>query len=413
MKRIWLIFRKDTKRRLKSPWGVLILLFIPFFMTFLLGSIFAPGENQDKLPRIKVLLVDKDQDIGAQLFIQSFNQASIKEMFQVVQVTEGEGKKRMSRGQASAMIVIPEKFSENIADSQNSVFWLIKNPAEQFLPRVVEEFMNTEAVIISGFAQVFAGEIRLLRSLLNTPLETISIDAMIPDLEKSKDKITALKSYLDPLLISLKTEVKGKKEEKPGPALNLFAVILPAMSIMFLLFIIQIFLRDIISEREDGTLPRILFSPIGVGEYILARIVSGWFMGILVYLVLIAAGTLLFHIAWGNILYLLIFVAVTCFWIASFFALLNAFFKNRNQAGALSAPIILCFSAFGGSLIPGSQMISVFRLAGYFTPNYWFIQGVDRIGQGAFPTQPALILAVSGLLLFVLAAHILKRRIRV
>jgi hypothetical protein len=58
-------------------------------------------------------------------------------------------------------------------------------------------------------------------------------------------------------------------------------------------------------------------------------------------------------------------------------------------------------------------MISVFRLAGYFTPNYWFIQGVDRIGQGAFPTQPALILAVSGLLLFVLAAHILKRRIRV
>ncbi|MCU0285762.1 MAG: ABC transporter permease, partial [Acidobacteria bacterium] len=241
------------------------------------------------------------------------------------------------------------------------------------------------------------------------PLEQLSIPSLTPFLEQSKNKIITLKKYLSPLLIQLKKEETG--ENKPGISINIFALILPGMSVMFLLFIIEIVIRDILAEREDGKLGRMMFSPLRPMEFISARVTSGWIMGLAVYIVIVVLGVLLFNIDWGNFLYLFLFVIVTCFWIASFFALLNSFFKNRNQAGALTAPIILVFSAFGGSIIPVNQLPGAFRWVSYITLNRWFIDGVDIIRSGVFPTIPFAVIFLSGLILFILTSSFLKRRI--
>ncbi len=412
MKRVMLIFKKDLKKRVKSPWAVLVLLLIPFVMTTLLGAVFSPSQKEHKLPTIKLLVVDKDKNIASRLLLQALDNPRLQDMFQVAMVEEKEGKRLMAKGKASALIVIPKNFSDNLLNARKSRFQLIKNPAQRFLPTIVEEFMNTFAVIASGFVQVFAVEMKMIRLLLETDIEKISVQAMVPFLERGKDKIAALTKYLDPLLINLKTEGKDGRE-KPPPPVNIFALVLPAISIMFLLFIIEIFLRDIITEREDGTLQRIMFSPIRTGDYITAKIISGWIMGLLVYLVVVVAGILLFKISWGNYIYLLVFVTVTCFWIAGFFALLNSFFKNRNQAGAVTTPIVLIFSAFGGSIIPATQLPDAFSLASHVTLNHWFIKGVEKISRGDFPTLSFLIIFFTGMMLFGASIQLLKKRIRV
>lgn len=378
-------------------------------MTGIIGAIFSPSEN--KLPKINVLVVDKDKNIASKFLLGAFDSPQLKEMFQVSIVDETEGKRLISKGNASALIVIPEKFSDRLIKAEKSEFLLIKNPSQQFLPNIVEEFMTTFSVIISGIVQVFEPEIKAVDRLLNIPLEQVSIAAMTPFLEQSKSKIVTLKNYLSPLLIQLKEEVTGKKKEEPG--LNIFSVVLPGMSIMFLLFIIEIFLRDILAEREDGKLQRMMFAPLRAMEFVFARIISGWMMGICVYLVTILLGILLFDISWGNYLYLFLFTAVTCFWIASFFALLNSFFRNRNQAGAFSAPIILVFSAFGGSILPVNQLPEAFHWISLITLNQWFIRGVDQIRSGIFPSISFGVLLLSGMLLFLFASQFLKKRITV
>ncbi len=409
MKRVLLIFKNDVKRRIKSPYTILVMLLIPIFMTGILGAIFSPSENT--LPKIKVLVVDKDKNIASKFLLGAFDSPQLKEMFQVSIVDETEGKKLISKGKASALIIIPEKFSDRLIKAEKSEFLVIKNPSEQFLPNVVEEFMATFAVIISGFVQVFEPEIKAVDRLLNIPLEQVSITAMTPFLEQSKSKILTLKNYLSPLLIQMKEEVTGKKKEEPG--LNIFSVVLPGMSIMFLLFIIEIFLRDILVEREDGKFRRMMFAPMRTMEFVFARIASGWVMGIFVYLVTVLLGILLFNIAWGNYLYLFIFTTVTCLWIAAFFALLDSFFKNRNQAGVFTAPIIMVFSVFGGSILPVNQMPEAVRWVSFMTLNHWFIKGVEQIRSGSFPLIPFGILVLSGVLLFLLASQFLKKRITV
>jgi ABC-2 type transport system permease protein len=412
MRRILLIFKNDVKRRLKSPYAVLVLLLIPVVMTGIIGAIFAPSQGENKLPKIKVLVVDKDKNIGSKILLGTFDSPQLKEMFQVTIVDETEGKKLISKGKASALLVIPEKFSDHLIKAEKSEFLVIKNPSEQFLPDIVEEFMVTSSVIISGVVQVFETEIKAIDALTDIPMEQVSIAAMTPFLEQGKEKIVTLNKFLSPLLIQLKEEVTGKKEEEEkGPAFNIFSFILPGMSVMFLLFIIEIFIRDILIEREDGKFQRMMFSPIRSMEYIFARIISGWVMGIVVCLVIVLVGILLFNINWGNYLYLFIFVTVTNCWIAAFFALLNSFFKNRRQSGAFTAPIILVFSVFGGSIIQVDQLPGAFRMVSYITLNRWFIKGVDLIRSGTFPTLHFAVLLLTGMILFLLASVFLKKRI--
>jgi len=382
-------------------------------MTGIMGAIFAPRTDQSQLPKIKVLVVDKDKNIASKLLLGAFDTEQLKEMFEITLVDEARGKKLISRSKASALVIIPVKLTDRLIKAEKSQFIVIKNPSEQFLPDVVEEFMNTYAVIISGIVQVFEPELRGIELLLEIPIEKVSITAMTPFLEAGRKKIESLVKYLDPLLVQLKEEVTGKEKKKTVPGFNIFFLFLPGMSVMFLLFIIEIFIRDILTEREDGKLQRIMFAPIRASELISARIFSGWIMGILVYFLIVVLGMLLFNVSWGNWGYLFLLIAVTCFWIAAFFALSNAFYKNRNQAGALTAPIILVFSVFGGSILPVDQLPKSINWIADFTLNHWFIQGTLQIRDGVFPTLSFGILLPTGVILFLLASFFLKKRITV
>ena len=413
MSRTTLIIKNDIKRRLRAPMATILFLIIPLAMTALIGAIFDPGAgNETKLPAIKLLLVDNDKGLAARFLTGAFDQKEVKEMFQVTLVQEAEGEKLMKKGKASAMLVIPEHFSDDLAEQKPATLEVVKNPAEEFLPGVAEEFARTIAVGLSAIAQVFADELKVIKSASKLELESISIAQLTPFLEMARAKIIALKSYLSPLVLQLKTSTNVKPGKTAQPAgFNIFSYIMPGMLIMFLLFIVEAFMREIQSERADGKTRRMMFSPLTTRELVTARLFSGWLMGMLVCALAMAVGALLFGIDWGNPLLLLLLVMVSCFWCAAFFGMLNAFFRNKNQAGAFSSPIILVFAAFGGSMLPLEQIPPSLRWIAKFTVNNWFITGCREIMDGKIPGGPFIVLAVSGLIFASVAMVALQRRL--
>jgi ABC-2 type transport system permease protein len=411
MRRMFLVLGNDIRRHLKAPLVIIIFIAIPLIMTGLIGLVFGPRTEDSQLPPIPVLLVDKDQSLVGRLMMGAFGAGELKAMFQVTATDEGEGRRRMAAGKASAMIVIPERFTPELLESRPVSLTVIKNPAEQFLPDVVEEFVNTMAVMLSAMVQAFADEARGIRAMLDSPLGSFSWEALAPELGKAQKKMIAAEKYLNPLLIRLKeekTQAAGSKTQ--FTQVDLFSAILPGMAIMFLLFIVQNVMRDILSEREDGKLRRMMTTPLRPLELISARLLGGWLMGMIVLLVMVAAGALVFHVKWGPFGYFLILGAAACFWTAALFGLLHALFRNRNQAGALSAPIILVFSLFGGSMMSPEAMPKTFRAVGALTPNRWFIDGAALIREGRFPWAALAVLAASGLVLMALAVPALRRR---
>ncbi len=411
MRRLALILANDVRRHLKAPLAVVIFIAIPLVMTGLIGLVFAPQAEESQLPPIPVLLVDNDKGIASKLLLGAFDVDQMKSMFQVTVTDEAEGRKKMAGGKASAMIVIPERFTLDLLEIKPVTLLVVKNPSEQFLPDVVEEFMNTMAVMLSGAIQAFADEARGIRAMLDSPLGAVSWESLAPEIGKAQKKIMAADKYLNPLLIRLRQEqTKAAGARTRFTQADLFSVILPGMAIMFLLFIVQTLMRDLISEREDGKLRRMMTTPLRPLELIGARLLGGWIMGMAVLLVMVGFGSLVFRVTWGPFGYFLLLGAAGSFWTAAFFALLHALFRNRNQAGALSAPIILAFSLFGGSMMNPEAMPKAFRTVGILTPNRWFIDGAALIRDGRFPLAALLVLTATGLVLLAMAVPALRRR---
>jgi ABC-2 type transport system permease protein len=411
MRRLGLILRSDIRRHLKAPLAIIIYVIIPLAMTGLIGAIFTPGRGGSGLPPIPVVLVDHDKNLVSRLLLGAFDADQMKKMFQVTVADEAEGRKRMAKGKVSAMVVIPERFTLDLLELKPVVLEVVKNPAERFLPDVVEEFMATMAVMLSGAVQAFEPEARGLRALLGARVDAFPWEILGPELGKAQKKVVAASKYLNPLLLGLKEETT----RAPGAKANLsradvFSIILPGMAIMFLLFIVQTLMRDMIAEREDGKLRRMLTTPLRPAELIGARILGGWLMGFVILLVMAAFGTLVFRAQWGPFGLFVLLGAVAAFWTAAFFALMNALVRNRNQAGSLSAPVILAFSIFGGSMMNVEAMPGAFRTIGVLTPNRWFIDGAALVRDGRFPALPLLVLAASGLALLALAVPALRRR---
>jgi ABC-2 type transport system permease protein len=411
MRRLLLVLGNDVRRHLKSPLAILIYIAIPMVMTALIGIIFAPGDEENTLPPIQVVLVDHDKGLASKLLLGAFDADQMKKMFEVTVTDEAEGRKRMKKGRASAMVVIPEKFTLDLLDAKTTTLTVVKNPAEQFLPDVVEELVNTVAVMLSGVVQAFAAEAKGIRIMLDAPVDAIPWAALGPQLGQAQKKMVAAEKYLNPLLLGIKAEeTKAAGAKTRFTRTDLFSIMLPGMAIMFLLFIVQTLMRDIISEREDGKLRRMMTTPLRPLELVGARLAGGWVMGMAVLLVMVALGTLIFRAYWGNFGVFLLLGAAASFWTAAFFGLFSALVKNRNQAGALGAPVILAFSLFGGSMMNPEAMPKAFRAVGLVTPNRWFIDGAALVRDGRFPLLPIAVLVASGLVLAALAVPALRRK---
>jgi len=408
------ILLNDVRRHLKAPWAILIFMAIPLVMTGLIGVIFAPRTEGSELPPIALLLADNDKGLAAKLLASSFDVDQMKEMFQTTVTDEADGRKRMAKGKASALVIIPEGFTLDLLEARPVTLLVVKNPAEQFLPDIVEEFMATMAVMLSGVVQAFAEEVRGIRAMIDGPIERIPWETLGPEFGKAQKKIAAAAKYLDPLLLRLKEEETRAPGARPQiTAAHLFSEILPGMAIMFLLFIVQTLMRDLLSDREDGKLRRMMTTPLRPVELIGARIAGGWVMGLAVLLIMMAFGVLAFRAAVGPFGPFLLLAVAAAFWTAAFFALFHALVRNRNQAGAVAAPVILAFSIFGGSMINVEAMPKAFRLIGVLTPNRWFIDGAALVRDGRFPLAGLIVLVASGLLFLALAVPALRRRISV
>jgi ABC-2 type transport system permease protein len=411
MRRLLLVLANDVRRHLKSPVAILIYMAIPMVMTALIGIIFAPRTEGTGLAPIQLLLVDHDKGLASKLLLASFDVDQMKKMFQVTVTDESEGRRRMEKGKASAMIVVPERFTLDLLEAKTTTLTVVKNPAEQFLPDIVEEFTSTLAVMLSGAVQAFSEEARGIRAMLDGPLDAIPWDRLGPELGQAQKKMVAARKVLDPLLLGLKEEeTKAAGAKTRFTQRDLFSIMLPGMAVMFLLFIVQTLMRDIISEREDGKLRRMMTTPLRPMELVGARLAGGWVMGIAVLLVMVAVGTLVFRAQWGSFGYFLILGAAVSFWTAAFFGLFHALVRNRNQAGAFAAPIILAFSLFGGSMMNPEAMPKAFLAIGIATPNRWFIDGAALVREGKFPALSLLVLVGSGLVLAALAVPALRRR---
>jgi ABC-2 type transport system permease protein len=410
MKNVFLLARKDFIRKWRNPIVIIGFLLIPVIFSFILGTIFGSSE-EETLPRIRVLAVDKDQSFFSEFLLNSFKQGELSKMFELKRVKEEEGRKLMDRGKASALLQIPQNFGDDIWNGKPVELSLLKNPSEQFLPQVVEEVCDISSLLFSAIFSVFSDELGTLRGFIDTE--------KFPDKEISsliiqvKHRIEGISKYVFPPVISLKQETI--QEEKEASPLSVYGYILPAMGVLFLLFICNVVFEDLLREKEKGTLLRMSVSPMKISDFIWSKIFTSAAIGILCTLTLIVLGRIIFSIRWGNPILVILIVFSLNVMMAGFISFLYTFIRTERQAGAVVPPIVIVMALLGGSMTPVENFPLFIQNFSKLTVNYWGIKAFHLTMAGnPFQQILPIILGMiaAGILFSLVGSYFLNRSLK-
>jgi ABC-2 type transport system permease protein len=379
---------KDLRRIRRDPVMLLTWLGIPTLIALLLVVIFGRG---DARPNGKLLIVDEDQGIGATLLAGAFSQGALSNMISIEKVDREEGRRRINKGNASALLVIPKNFTTALLEGKPAKLQLIRNPAQRILPDIIEQVLSmlTDSAF---YLQMVAGP-QLREAAQGTPT-----DAGIAQISvQFNHAIADLRKYLAPPVIQLETKVIEGKTDKPG---GFAALMLPGMLYMAVFFIAGGLATDVWRERTSGALRRVVTTPASFSAFL-----GGKLLAVLLVLALVGAfGLAVAHfladLRVSNFPLAVLWIAISGTGLYLFMMLLQSLASTERVANMLSNFVLLPLTMLGGSFFPFDLMPKGFAQIGRLTPNGWSVTELQKILDGV-AVSPVAFAAV---ILFVAAA---------
>lgn len=413
MRAIFVIWKNDLRRRLRSPLAIVLMMLIPLALSLIIGLVF--GRSGDVgLPAIKVLLADNDKGFFSNFLKQGLQQDMLGEMITLVEVEEAEGMDLMDRGKASALIVIPADFTQDLLDEKAVELRVVKNPAESFLPMIVEEAVETNALVLGGGVKIFAEPVSLLESVFEADSWPSGSDLQVL-LDSARDRLILVNGYISDSLITFET-VQLTDEEEEDEGFNLYAFILPGSMMIGLLFISQIVMKDLVREKDAGTIVRLFSAPVEAGHLITAKILSTFTITGAACILLFLTGKFALGVDLGRPLPFAAQFVATILMCTGVIALFYGFLRTERAADSVSSVVIVVMALLGGSMISYEAMGEQIQRIARFSPVYWATDGFKRIfmedaGLGEISVNLMVLFGIS-LVTLLPGTMLLRRRFR-
>jgi ABC-2 type transport system permease protein len=171
--------------------------------------------------------------------------------------------------------------------------------------------------------------------------------------------------------------------------------------------------RSLLTERNQGTLPRLLVSPTSSSQVLGGKTTGVYLTGVAQMLILILTSALLFQLRWGDPPAVLALVLAAVVGATGWGMLIAALARTPGQVTTIGSAITLMFGLLGGSFISMDNMPAWFQVISKLTPNYWGIQGFATLAAGGTIADILVSIAallLMGVVLFAIAVTILNRR---
>jgi ABC-type multidrug transport system permease subunit len=374
--RSWIIIVKDFTRRARDPWSLTPILLLPLVIAGAMHLSF--GRLSDgELPRAILFLADEDGELGGQVFRGALAQDQLAELIEVREVTASEGREAIENGEGSGFLVIPPGFTDSLLAGHPVELRLIRNPAQQFLPEILEEALGILAFVLAKGSLVFEEPLQRIHEAATDTgtgapgLHTQEISSLIGE------AIERTEEFLFPPLITVHVEELEAEESRTVPMSALF---FPAMIPLALFFLADLAIRDTVREFHRGTLRRIMTTPTSMVEFLLGKLASGVLMGIMMFALLALLGALLFHIDWGRSPgALVVLVASFLLAAAGIELVIYAFMRTEQGGAALSHIVVMLMGLVGGSIVPQQFFPPVLEKVKFLSIAGWALAGVNEL----------------------------------
>jgi ABC-type multidrug transport system permease subunit len=395
---------KDLRRLRRDPLALATSLGIPLVLVTLITLVFSGGQAT---PQGRLLVADEDKSLLSQALTAAFSREPLAKMLVMETIGREEGRRRMDCGDASALLIVPKGFQDAFLQNQPVQLQLLTNPAQEILPKIVEE---TLSIVVDGGFYVQKVAAVPLRSLVTTGLAPN--DETVARASVAFNRISqGLAKYVNPPLIDLDLHVAAEQQATQ----NVAALFLPAMLFMGLLFIGNAHALDIWREQAWGTLRRLATTPASLGTLLGGRLISLALILLGVALAGVAGMRWAAHVPVASVLLATLWLVLsgTAFYLLLVTIAVNA--SSQRAANVVGNLVVFPLSLLGGSFFPFEMMPDWMAAIGRFTPNGWAVLQFKAFVAGSAHMKEfvsgAAYMAVAGSLLFLVSVRRMRRLI--
>ena len=383
--------RKDLVRRARDPFALLLWIGIPVVICGLL--VLAMGGSSGPAPKAKVFVVDNDDSFLSRMLLQALSSERVG-LIEVEQLDEATARARIRDGQASALLVVPERFGQAVMQEEPCRLELVTNPAQRILPGIVE---NALSILCEGsfyLHRVLGDELgNLARNASSGSLEDLRVAEASVRIRHDVERVS---EYLFPPSITVETVVRNEGGAERS-SIPLGAYFVPSTLLMALLFMAEGMADDLWRERVLGVLRRITVAPQGVAAALVGKLLAGAILMFGVSLAGLALAALSFDLELARVVPAALWAGFSGAVLLALMTMLKLFAGSQRSAGFVGNLVMFPLILIGGSLIPFEAMPAWLARIGSWTPNGWSMNVLKEIVFGA-PDPARLALSFVALL---------------
>jgi ABC-2 type transport system permease protein len=358
------------------------------------------------------VIVNLDKAQLGNALVDLFNSEDLADLVEPSFLSDPAAARQLiENNQAAAAIIIPEGFTRSIIPAERTTF---DANYEQPAAVQIEVYSNpsspTSAGIIKAIVDEFISRVEEGRTSGMTAMIQLVMSGLVTP-QNAESEASSLFQNTE------QTESNAIKliKNNQGPEsveFDLLSYFAPGMALMFLMYTVTYSGRSILSERAQGTLPRLMISPSRTSQILAGKVVGIFFMGVAQMGILILASSLFFQVKWGDASGLIVLILAAVFGATGWGMLITAFARSPEQVGSIGTAIMLIFSILGGSFISLDQFPPFMRTISKITPNAWGLDGFTTLALGGGLSnlaEPITALLIMGAVLFGIAVFLFNR----
>lgn len=327
--------------------GTLISMFvIPFVLAMLSGAVFS---GEEKTINIPLVVVNQDAGDYGNSILEVLK--DIKELSLEIEDTPAAAESRVANGDFMAAVMIPANFTQNIDDYQTTEVTVSIDPAQgqygQIVTSIIEE-------IAGGLA--IQGEIRygIREVLVDMGLD----ENANPDLFRASQAQTEGVIFTQMQRLQTDEPIQLQRVDVNGEGVfswedNIFALTLPGYIALFAFFVVPALSTELIKEKEQGSLRRLVASPLSKGALIGGKVLAFTLLVIIQVVIIFGLVAVFFDMPLGNSPLGLLLITIALGLTATTLGMLvAAVARSRDQANSIGLLLVFVLGILGGCFNP-------------------------------------------------------------
>lgn len=349
------------KQTFASRVVLIFSLLMPLIFTVVL-ALAMRGMGPDDAPRRWTLLL-ADED-GSPLSATLTRQLEADSALDVARVPAEELASRVDAGEAPAGLLIPAGFGAALLEGRPAEASLYRSAQDVTDAQLVEQSVRAALASVEGILDT--------REIAAEALQTLGAPVPADSLEEA----TRLWETAAPLKVRAESVTRLQGSEIPIGA----AQSSPGMAVMYVLFLTIGGASTLLTERERGTLRRLLVMPLRKGTLVGGKLLGIYLSALAQLALLILFGRYAMDVNWGQSpAALAVMVLAYAFAATALGILVAALARTASQADGLSTIVVMALSALGGAWWPIEIVPPWMQALAKALPTYWGMQGFQDI----------------------------------